>query len=363
MNHKAVLMAAIALVAILAIIPSDTSEGARTIEVEDGLDNEFIFDGPVDKVISIGKGVSATVIEVGAVDKIVVTDKFTATDSSDVFKPLQDRIKSGDVAAGGSIYSSGREQLKTDIIDAADSGFDITKDVVLITGSDPYRAPIVSFLQEKGFKYILQWNDIVEYDDIEEFAETVSLVCTGSIDASISNLDYVPDHIEDVLENNHAAKAEAFYVTYSGNTFKVGNTGSLANSMIYAAGGVSITTDSSITETTYAANLTDLVASHPNAIIFADNTLTSNAEHMSDLRRAVGNDVQIVPLKGLWNNYCIESIDGVWTMACAMYPDYFEGDVPSAPGSDDKSIVMYAAVGVVVVAVIGAGAFFFLRKP
>ena len=36
MNHKAILMAAIALVAVLAIIPSDTSEGARAIEIEDG---------------------------------------------------------------------------------------------------------------------------------------------------------------------------------------------------------------------------------------------------------------------------------------------------------------------------------------
>ncbi len=58
MNHKAILMAAIALVAVLAIMPSDTSEGARAIEIEDGLGNDFVFDGPVDKVVSIGKGSS-----------------------------------------------------------------------------------------------------------------------------------------------------------------------------------------------------------------------------------------------------------------------------------------------------------------
>lgn len=176
MNHKAILMAAIALVAVLAIMPSDTSEGARAIEIEDGLGNDFVFDGPVDKVVSIGKGVSATIIRIGAVDKIVVTDSYTKTDSDAFFKPLQDRIASGDVAAGGNIYSSGREQLKTDIIDAADNGFDRAKDVVIITGSDTYRAPIVDFLKEKGFKNILQWNDIKEYDDIEDFAEAISLV-------------------------------------------------------------------------------------------------------------------------------------------------------------------------------------------
>ena len=31
MNHKAILMAAIALMAVLAIMPSDTTEGARAI--------------------------------------------------------------------------------------------------------------------------------------------------------------------------------------------------------------------------------------------------------------------------------------------------------------------------------------------
>ena len=361
MNHKAILMAAIALVAVLAIMPSDTSEGARTIEIEDGLGNDFVFDGPVDKVVSIGKGVSATIIRIGAVDKIVVTDSYTKTDSDAFFKPLQDRIASGDVAAGGSIYSSGKEQLKTDIIDAADNGFDRAKDVVIITGSDTYRAPIVDFLKEKGFKNILQWNDIKEYDDIEDFAEAISLVCTGSVHPSIERLDYVPDHIEDVLEDNKVPKAEAFYVTYSTNTFKVGNTGSLANSMIAAAGGRSITTDASKTGSTYAANLTDLVASHPGVTIFADNTIASNPERLSDLKKAVGDDVKIVPLKPMWNNYCIESIDGVWTMACAMYPDYFEGDVPSVPEADSKDIVIYAAIGVVVVAVIGGGAYFFMR--
>ena len=132
MNHKAILMAAIALVAVLAIMPSDTSEGARTFEIEDGFGNDFVFDGPVDKVVSIGKGVSATIIRIGAVDKVVVTDSYTKTDSDAFFKPLQDRIASGDVAAGGNIYSSGREQLKTDIIDAADNGFDRAKDVVRI---------------------------------------------------------------------------------------------------------------------------------------------------------------------------------------------------------------------------------------
>ena len=363
MNYKAILIAAVTLMAILAIVPSDTSDGAKTIDVEDGLDNEFVFNEPVNKVVSIGKGVSATIIRIGSVDKIVVTDSYTKTDSDEIFKPLQDRIASGDVTAGGNIYSSGREQLKTDIIDAADNGFDKTKDVVFITGSNTYREPIVSFLEEKGFENILQWNDIIEYDDIKDFAETVSLVCTGAVHQSIDRLEYVPDHIEDVLESNRVPKAEAFYVTYSSNNFKVGNTGSLANSMIGAAGGISITTDRSVTTSTYAANLTDIVASHPGVVIFADNTIVSNADRMSDLRRAVGDDVQIVPLKAIWNNYCIESIDGVWTMACAMYSDYFEGDVPSAPGSDDKSIVMYVAAGIVVVAVIGAGAFFFLRKP
>ena len=69
-------------VSVVCMVPSDDSDASLpSIEVKDGFGTEFTFDGPVDKVISIGVGVTATVIGVGALDKIVVCDSYSKTNS------------------------------------------------------------------------------------------------------------------------------------------------------------------------------------------------------------------------------------------------------------------------------------------
>ena len=54
-------------------------------------------------------------------------------------------------------------------------------------------------------------------------------------------------------------------------------------------------------------------------------------------------------------------MNGVWTMACAMYPDIFEGDVPTIP-SEESDTLLYVAAVVVVVAIIAVIAVIFMRK-
>ena len=363
MKFKAIVLVA-ALLAVAALgLAAPASDASSGIEVTDGLGNEFSFDGPVDKIITIGVGTTATAIRVGALDKIVVCDSYSKTNTASIFDALREKIEAGEIAAGGNIYSSGKAQLQTDIIDAADpvtGTFDRAEDVVFVTGSDTYRANIVPFLQEKGFENILQWYDIQEYEGIIDFAETISLVSTGEVHESIEQMEYMTDLINDTVEENVQTKAKAFYVTYSGNTFKVGNTGSLATSMIIAAGGDAITVDPSKTGTTYETNLTDLVSENPGVIIFADNTIVKNDAYYSELQKRVG-DAKIVPLQAIWNNYSIESMDGVWTMACAMYPDLFEGDVPDVPESKSNTM-LYAAVGAVIVLVVCVAAYVFMKK-
>ncbi len=363
MKFKAiVLVAALLATASVGLITTD-SDASSKIEVTDGLGNGFSFDGPVDRIITIGVGTTATAIRVGALDKIVVCDSYSKSNAASIFDGLREKVEAGEIAAGGNIYSSGKAQLQTDIIDAADPAtgtFDRAKDAVFVTGSDTYRANIVPFLQEKGFENILQWYDIQEYSAIIDFAETISLVSTGEVHGSIAQMEYMLDHIADTLEEKSPAKAKAFYVTYSSNTFKVGNAGSLATSMIIAAGGDAITVDASKAGTTYEANLTDLVAENPGVIIFADNTIMKNDGYSADLQKRVG-DARIVPLQAIWNNYSIESMDGVWTMACAMYPDLFEGDVPEVPEKKSDTM-LYAAVGIVIVAIVAVVAYVFMKR-
>lgn len=363
MNSKLIAVLALFLASVLfiAAVP-EQSDAADTITVVDGEGVEYTLDGPTDKIVTVGVGVTATVIGVGAIDKIVVCDSYSKTNAAPVFDQLRQYIDQGRIAANGNIYSSGMDQLRTDIVNAADpetGTFDKGSDVVIVTGSDTYRANIVPYLRELGFAYVMEWSDIKDYGDIIGFVSTISMICNGSVHESVEQME----NMAKVISNGVGGleKRDATYVTYSGNVFKVGNYGSLATSMIAAAGGNVVTYDGGNTASTYEANLTLLVEQYPDMVLFVDNTIHSNAERLADLQRMVGDDIQLVPLDPIWNNYCIESMDGVWTMACAMYPDVFQGDVPeidNGDSSNDGNMLLWVGVVIVVIVIIAAAVFF-----
>ena len=90
--------------------------------------------------------------------------------------------------------------------------------------------------------------------------------------------------------------------------------------------------------------------------------MTFGKEKLKEIQGAMGTEnTQYVELDGLWNNYSIDSKDGVWTMACAMYPDYFSGDVPTVKAEQDN-ILLYAAVGAGTAIVVIIAAVFLLRR-
>jgi len=66
---------AAALVSILlamAVTPLADDSDAAGIIVTDGIGNVITLDGPADRIITVGTGITATVIGVGALDKISV---------------------------------------------------------------------------------------------------------------------------------------------------------------------------------------------------------------------------------------------------------------------------------------------------
>ena len=363
---KAITLTILAMM-VFSVFPmalTDSSDSASSITVTDGMGKEFTFEDEPAHIITIGKGITATAIQLNAIDKIAVADSYSKTDKNEVFDTLRTYISEGKIAANGNIYSSGMDALETDIVFAADNGkFDKDKDPVFITGGNTYINPIIDYLASKGFKKILAWNDITEYDKIADFVSTVSKIVNGEESDKVTQMKHVSEVIADGVEGK--TLREAFYVTYSGGMFKVGNINSLANSMISAAGGKSITTDDSKAKPTYEANLTKLVEDHQNAIIFIDDSIKSNQSNLDALRAAVGEDAfnnRVVPLNPLWNNYSIESMTGVWTMACAMYPDTFEGDVPTVEEPKKSNTALYIGIGVGAAAVVLVAGILFLRK-
>ena len=307
--------------------------------------------------------VADAVIDLGFADKIVVCDTYSKSNADDSFDILRERIDSRDTFANGSIFSSGRDALITDLIYMADQGkFDIKTDPVLITGSKSYVNPTVDELSKYGFVNILVWEDISSYDELIEYVRTISLIVSGVVTDSVQKMSDMPDEIADVLDSSGIQRHDAFYVTYSGSVMKVGNENSLANSMILAAGGVSLTEDPSKENPTYEASIPDLVEGK-NVVVFVDSSIWKSEDYLNQLNNQLGPYAdEIVKLDPLWNNFTIRSTEGVWVMACAMYPELFTGDVPSSSEVDDDGMFPYLIASGLSIVVILALSYYLMRK-
>ena len=357
---------ALAMTAVL-IIPMDDSSAADKITVTDGRGNSVTFDEVAAHVVTCGKGPTATVIQLGQLDKIVVCDSYSKNGTEEVFNDLKTRIAEGKVKADGNVYSSGLDAFKTNVIAAADTEkggtFDKEKDVIILTASAANNTSLNTYFSTAGFKKILIWDSITEYDQIIDFATAVSKVLTGSVSDKVKSMELVEKTISDKLTEKGVAEADktkSIYIRVSSSNLALGNTGSLTTSMIDAAGGKNLGKDSEKASPTYTISASVLTTMRSDngtdkIVVFLDTTVTD--EKLTEIQNAMGTtNTTYVKLNGLWNNYSIDSKDGVWTMACALYPDYFEGDVPEVKAEGNNNIVLYAAVGggVAVVALIAA---------
>ena len=372
MRRAAAVLAIMTLaVAALIVVPvGDDSSAAGKFTVKDGRGTEVQFDDVASHVVTSGVGTSATVVQIGQLDKIVVCDNYSYNSTEEILKDLKKAVDDKKIKANGNVYSSGLDAFKTDVIDAADTAtggkFDKEKDVLILTASKATNDSLKTYFEGKGFKKILLWDSITEYGQIIDFAKAVSTVLTGKVVNDVKSMELVKDTIKDKLESEKVSddkKTKALYVRLSSGNYTIGNAGSLATSMMEAAGAKNIGYDSSKSGTTYgveASAFTDFRTKNPDdkIIVFLDSNVTS--EKSTQIKTLMGENTTLVQLESLWNNYSIDSKDGVWTMACAAYPDYFEGDVPEVKDSNNN--MLYIAIGGAAVVVVLIAAFFLIKR-
>lgn len=359
------------LMGVMGPCLSDDADAKYQQIVTDGLGNELELDRIPSKIVTIGAGFTATAIDMGLLDKIIVADKYSYSNADKVFDGLREKVDAGDIRASGSAYSSGLSDVLTDIWTMSEKYGLVENNVVddvavFITGSEANVKSLYKDLTESRikYKYVLCWGNVSSYNDVTGMVETMSLVMNGKVNNMAKQMSSVVEHIDEALSDVPDLEArEAFFVTFSGGVLKVGNTGSLANSMILAAGGDSITMDST-KASTYETNITKLLEDYgTDVVIFIDNSIASTPSNMDVLTKALaGQEVKIVKLDPLWNNFCNRSMDGVWTMACAMYPDLFSGEVPIVEDERDDNVGIYVAVGVIGASIVAVLAFMFLRS-
>ena len=361
----------LAVTAIVIIPAGEDSSAADKISVKDGRGTVVEFDDVASHVVTSGVGTSATVVQLGQLDKIVVCDNYSYTSTEEILKDLKKAVDDKKIKANGNVYSSGLAAFKTDIIDAADTAnggtFDKEKDVLILTASKATNDSLKTYFEDKGFKKILLWDSITEYGQIIDFAKTVSMVLTGKVTNDVKSMELVKDTIKDKLESEKIAddkKTKALYVRLSSGNFTIGNKGSLAISMMEAAGANNIGYDSGKSGTTYGVEASAFTKFREDngtdrIVVFLDANVTE--EKANQIKTLMGENTTLVQLKSLWNNYSIDSKDGVWTMACASYPDLFEGDVPEVK-DENNNTTLYIAIGGAAVIVVLIIAFFLIKR-
>lgn len=341
------------LLCTVVITGSDTDADDTCIQVTDGVGNTITLDDVPENVIAIGKGVNATLIRLGLADRIVVCDNYSVNATDPELDILDTMKADGELLADGNIYTSGRAGLITNCIYAVDAfGFDRSSDVVIITGSEGYVQYVIEDLREHGFENIAVWYDITSFGDLAQYVETISILMTGDVSTQSEQMKSLPGSISDALGDTD--RRDALCITYSGGDFKVNNAGSLAGSMIIAAGGNAFTVDGSKSSPTYSTSIPNMFAdgAHADAVVFVDYQVMGNQDLLTRLMSQLPDTVTIVGLEPLWNNFDIESMDGVQAMAQSMYPEVFGMYIPDDADEGDDGALYYAAGMVVAVILV-----------
>ena len=344
-------------------IGSSDSNASDQFTITDGTGKTFQYSGLTEHIITMGYASTLTVVELGMMEKIIGIDKYSTYESSG-----NDKLKDIDKYAtnlGSLYYSSNNDYIVSTLVQWVESEKMSLDDTIILTA---YSNALVlrDSLNEKGFTHVLVYLSIVDYENIVDFVRSMSLITTGKESGLVSDmkatLDTIVTGLKDVTE-----KSKGLYVRYYSSNFTVGNTGSIAVSLITSAGGINLGYNESISSSAYgdASTVVGILKDNKDAIVFLDGTyLKTHA--VSDFRNEVlGGDtgITIVPMESIWNNYCPDAMYGLWTFACALYPDIFSGDVPS--GDDDSNggnALMYAGVAIAVIIVIGIIGFAVMKR-
>ncbi len=365
MKEKIAIFSVLAVVILCAPLAMMDTEADTSFEVTDQTGRTFQYDGPSEHFVSTGYAVTHTLYQLGVIDKIVATDQYG---SKEYAESSQGDKTLGDLNAInlGSMFSNDCiDTFKTTLPQLVEKGvMNLDDTVILTTSSKIY--DIRAELEKLGFTHVLIYKEFKTYDDIISMMETLSLTSKGVVDDRVSEMKRVATEISDATKD--AVPAKALYVWYNSTGLAVGNTG-IMSSMLEICNAEQIGLDTSIDKGYYGSDvdLIQLIEKNRDAIIFLNNSYLTAGHTIGEFRdKYLGGDttIGIVAMGPLWNNYCIESMDGLREISKALYPDIFgESDLVDYGSNGESNIMLYLAVGVIVLVAIAGIAVYILKKP
>jgi len=362
----AALVVALALSSLMVAISSAdgvAADGPFTIKDVNG--NDVSFDKSANNVITLGLGLTLTVIELGMKNKIVGVDMYSAPGYASN-APFKDTLE-GLEDLGNYYNAGGREQIITSIIQMIDSGKFKSEDLVILAPNYSYIVNdtdgLIKMIAQKGldFRVVLLAKSGMMFDDIIPFVENIGKITGASnIGKVVSGMNKVKSEVEKVVTEEGLSGASAIHL--SSSTTPTLYNSSILLSMVNIAGGVNVggNGSSSASYTTDYAAIVQIVEQNPNVVIFIDG---GNPDSVSEFKNKIGNppNAKVLKMDPTFNNTAPSVSEGLWEVACALYPEHFSGDIPS-DDSDNGNIYLYLAVGILVVVIIVGATVYLLRK-
>lgn len=372
--RKAAAIAFVAFLAVILAVPtvwtetadaeSSTTDTSSPLEVTytlKGVTTTVTFDGPTDKVVVFGTAATRTVFDVGCADKIYGTDKYGMKALSDAGANVTP------VSLPFEYSGNSNDSIFNTLLKAVEDGEFSKDDAVIITTFTSAANDLKNRLvDEAGFTHVVFYGSIYTYEDMATCIEQITYIVGGDT-APAQRIRDVANSITSKLNESGESDTDAIFLRHSAsNGWGYGVSGSLAISIMEAAGGKNIGTGEGKTATIYDSNkIIRLLSDNPQAVILMDNAyLDSNGGSMQTfIDEYLGGDLRehkILVLDALWNNYDPEYADGLEAVASVLHPDLFtyDGEMryygPSDVEDDDDDSTTYILAAVIAVIVIAA---------
>ncbi len=315
---------------------------------------------PATHVASFGAFATNTLVDIGMLDKAVIFDA-----SSEFNKSAIPEMQGMPADRFVTVSSSNKDMVVQTMLDLVDDGkWNKSSDVVLGYGYS-YLSTVWADLEDYGFNVVTFYPN--SYDGIVQVVEDIETL-TGANHSVSAHMTFVKEYIAEKLVDEGIVdvddKVSAVYVSFSGDVMYLANNGSVTVDFITFAGGVNVAQDDSIEANRYSVDFSAILQLDPEFILL-DGYYPGTAE---DFKASIGNDdLTVYKLNKSWNSYCPDATEGLWTVACLFYPDYFEGELPvdwNDEGDDVEAdnTMIYAVVGIVIIVVAIAAVFLTRRK-
>ncbi len=337
---------------------SDESDTTTPFYIEDSNGNLIEFEQTSNNIILLGYGYTLTTVDLGCEDKIVGVDYYTAQ-----YMVTAGYTQYSDLNIGNFYNADGCVQIATAILQMSEDGtFDLETDWIVapsysyITKSGGLIDVLNEYLGENNYNLITLISTATTYDQVMQVVDDLGQILGADSDGILDEMEYIEYKVTNTVKENNLSGAAAIQISSSG---KVYNSSLMVSMITTMLNGINAGNngESAISYSSDKSAILQMAEKYNDTVIFVDSSYTG----ITELKDYLEN-YDVVSIEHQWDNICPEVTNCLWVLACAMYPDYFEGDVPTVSSDTNDNTLLYLGVGIAIAAIVAVIAVIAIKK-